>query len=52
MFNTAGWNAKATGLQIIGEIAPYFGVEPVTDWKQPSYIERAIERSLAAKKRR
>lgn len=52
MFNTAGWNAKATGLQIIGEIAPYFGIEPVTEWKQPAYIERAIERSLAAKKRR
>ena len=52
MFNTAGWNAKATGLQIIGEIAPYFGVEPVLEWKQPAYIERAIERSLAAKKRR
>ena len=32
MFNTAGWNAKATGLKIIGEIAPYFGIEPITDW--------------------
>ena len=52
MFNTAGWNAKATGLQIIGEIAPYFGIEPVIEWKQPAYIERAIERSIAAKKRR
>lgn len=52
MFNTAGWNAKATGLQIIGEIAPYFGIEPVIEWKQPAYIERATERSLAAKKRR
>ncbi len=52
MFNTAGWNAKATGLQIIGDIAPYLGVAPVEDWKQPAYIERAIERSVAAKKRR
>ena len=52
MFNTAGWNAKATGLQIIGEIAPYLGIETVMEWKQPAYVEQAIERSLAAKKRR
>ena len=50
MFNAAGWNAKATGLQIIGDIAPYLGVEPVTDWEQPAYITRAFELSRAAKK--
>ncbi|MBO7484165.1 MAG: penicillin-binding protein 2 [Alphaproteobacteria bacterium] len=52
MFNTAGWNAKATGLQIIEEIAPYFGIKPITELKQPGYIERALERSLAHKKRK
>ena len=52
MFNAAGWNAKATGLQIIGDIAPYLGVEPVENWEQPSYITRAFERSRAAKKGR
>ena len=51
MFNTAGWNAKATGLQLIGDMAPYLGVAPVEEWKQPAYIERAFERSLAHKKR-
>ncbi len=50
MFNTAGWNAKATGLQIIGDIAPYLGVKPVVQWEQPGYILRAFERSRAAKK--
>lgn len=52
MFNAAGWNAKATGLQIIGDIAPYLGVEPVENWEQPGYITRAFERSRAAKKGR
>lgn len=50
MFNAAGWNAKATGLQIIGDIAPYLGVKPVESWEQPGYITRAFERSRAAKK--
>ncbi len=50
MFNTAGWNAKATGLQIIGEIAPYLGVIPVPEWKQPAYITRAIDRYNESKK--
>ena len=50
MFNAAGWNAKATGLQIIGDIAPYLGVEPVENWEQPYYITKAFERSKAAKK--
>lgn len=52
MFNAAGWNAKATGLQIIGDIAPYLGVEPVVEWEQPNYITKAFERSRAAKKGR
>ncbi|MBR6232008.1 MAG: penicillin-binding protein 2 [Alphaproteobacteria bacterium] len=51
-FNAAGWNAKAVGVNIIGEIAPYLGVAPVEDWKQPAYIEKAFERSLAHKKRK
>ena len=51
-FNAAGWNAKAVGVNIIGEIAPYLGVEPVTEWEQPYYITKAFERSRAAKKGR
>ena len=51
-FNAAGWNAKAVGVNIIGEIAPYLGVAPVEEWKQPAYIEKAFERSLAHKKRK
>ena len=51
-FNAAGWNAKAVGVNIIGEIAPYLGVAPVGEWKQPAYIEKAFERSLAHKKRK
>ena len=49
-FNTAGWNAKPTGLQIVSEIAPYLGV-PIQDaWKQPAYMTRAIDLSKEAKK--
>jgi len=50
-FNTAGWNAKPTGLQIVSEIAPYLGVPAQEEWEQPSYMKRAIETSLNAKKR-
>ena len=50
-FNTAGWNAKPTGLQIVSEIAPYLGVSTQKEFKQPPYIVRAIETSLNAKKR-
>lgn len=50
-FNTAGWNAKPTGLQIVSEIAPYLGVPAQEDWEQPNYMKRAIETSLNAKKR-
>ncbi len=50
-FNTAGWNAKPTGLQIVSEIAPYLGVPAQGEWKQPSYMVRAIDTSLKAKKR-
>ena len=51
-FNAAGWNAKAVGVNIIGEIAPYLGVAPVGQWEQPGYIERAIERTMVHKKRK
>ena len=50
-FNTAGWNAKPTGLQIVSEIAPYLGVPAQEEWEQPSYMTKAIETSLNAKKR-
>lgn len=50
MFNTAGWNAKQIGLQIIGEIAPYLGVEPVESWDQPEYITRALDKCKTWKK--
>lgn len=50
MFNTAGWNAKQIGLQIIGEIAPYLGVKPVATWKQPDYITRALDKCRTWKK--
>ncbi len=50
-FNTAGWNAKPTGLQIVSEIAPYLGVPAQEEWEQPNYMKRAIETSLNAKKR-
>ncbi len=50
-FNTAGWNAKPTGLQIVSEIAPYLGVPAQEEWEQPSYMTKAIEISLNAKKR-
>lgn len=50
MFNTAGWNAKQIGLQIIGEIAPYLGVKPVSAWEQPDYITRALDKCRTWKK--
>ncbi len=50
-FNTAGWNAKPVGLEIISQIAPYLGVKSVDEWEQPAYMRRAIEESLANKRR-
>ncbi len=50
MLNTAGWNAKQIGLKIIGEIAPYLGVQPVESWKQPDYITRALDKCKTWKK--
>ncbi len=50
-FNTAGWNAKPTGLQIIAQIAPYLGIAPEEPWAQPAYMQRAIEATYKAKKR-
>ena len=37
--------------QIVSEIAPYLGVPAQAEWEQPSYMKRAIETSLNAKKR-
>ncbi len=52
-YNNAGWNAKPTGLTIIEQIAPYLGIAPETEeWQQPKYMQRAIENSLEAKKKR
>lgn len=51
-FNTAGWNAKPTGMKIIEQIAPYLGIAPEEQWAQPSYMQRAIEASLEANKRK
>lgn len=50
-FNTAGWNAKPTGLKIVTQIAPYLGVAPQPEWEQPLYMQHAIEASLKANKR-
>lgn len=50
-FNTAGWNAKPTGLKIVSQIAPYLGVGPQPEWEQPAYMQKAIETSLKANKR-
>lgn len=50
--NTAGWNAKPTGLQIVLEIASYLGVAPQPEWEQPSYIKKSVELSLEAKKKK
>lgn len=51
-YNTAGWNAKPTGLQIIARIAPYLGIVPEKPWEQPAYMRRAIEATYKAKRRR
>lgn len=52
MFNTAGWNAKPVGLEIIANIAPHFGVKPVTDYQMPSYVKQAIEITTEEKKKK
>jgi len=49
-FNTAGWNAKPIGLQIIADIAPYLGVEPIESWTQPEYMTRALDKCKSWKK--
>ncbi len=51
-FNTAGWNAKPVGREIITQIAPYLGVAPQEIGKQPTYITRAIEASQEYKKKK
>ncbi|MGN1063643.1 MAG: peptidoglycan D,D-transpeptidase FtsI family protein [Alphaproteobacteria bacterium] len=50
-FNTAGWNAKPIGLEIIENIAPHLGVLPISEYKLPAYVKQAIESSKAKKKR-
>lgn len=50
-FNTAGWNAKPIGLEIIAQIAPHLGVKPVEDYTPPKYVQRAIEISKEYKKK-
>lgn len=50
-FNTAGWNAKPIGLEIIAQIAPHLGVKPVEDYMPPKYVQRAIEISKEHKKK-
>ncbi|MBO7243741.1 MAG: penicillin-binding protein 2 [Alphaproteobacteria bacterium] len=50
--NTAGWNAKPTGLQIVTEIASYLGVAAQPEWIQPSYMKKSIELSQEADKKR
>lgn len=50
-FNTAGWNAKPVGLEIIAQIAPHLGVKPVEDYTPPKYVQRAIEISKEHKKK-
>lgn len=50
-FNTAGWNAKPIGLEIIAQIAPHLGVKPVEDYTPPKYVQRAIEISKEHKKK-
>ncbi len=51
-FNTAGWNAKPAGLAIVAQIAPYLGVTPQPAFPKPDYITRAVETSIAHKKKR
>ena len=46
MYNNAGWNAKAVGLNLINELAPYLNVAPVTDYQSPDFVQKAIEISL------
>lgn len=50
-FNTAGWNSKPVGLEIVANIAPHLGVQPVNDYVPAAYVQRAIEVTKIAKKR-
>lgn len=51
-FNTAGWNAKPVALEIIASIAPHLGVQPVSEYKLPAYVQKAIDISVEAKKKK
>ena len=51
-FNTAGWNAKPVALEIIAGIAPHLGVQPVAEYKLPAYVQKSIDISTEAKKKK
>ncbi|MBR5130621.1 MAG: penicillin-binding protein 2 [Alphaproteobacteria bacterium] len=51
-FNTAGWNAKPIALEIIANIAPHLGVQPVEEYKLPVYVQKAIDITNEAKKKK
>lgn len=50
-FNTAGWNSKPVGLEIIANIAPHLSVQPVKEFVPAPYVQKAIEISKSFKKR-
>lgn len=50
-FNNAGWTAKPAGLSIIEQIAPHLNIEPRETWKQPAYIEKAIQNTKEHQKK-
>lgn len=51
-FNTAGWNAKPVALEIIASIAPHFGIQPIEEYKLPAYVQKAIDITNEAKKKK
>ena len=51
-FNTAGWNAKPIALEIIASIAPHFGIQPIETYKLPAYVQKAIDITNEAKKKK
>ena len=51
-FNTAGWNAKPIALDIIANIAPHIGIQPVDEYKLPAYVQKAIDISNEQKKKK
>lgn len=51
-FNTAGWNAKPIALEIIANIAPHFGIQPIEEYTLPAYVQKAIDITNEAKKKK